>query len=152
MVNGTPEMDVTREAIDFAAGQILSSRRGSNRSSQGEENKGQDVNAGGYAVDKALQTVAQSAAIAIQDATDLLRNVSTEESVAIGAATARWISDPGNSEYVDIINKSVEMIERTARAYEVIGKTSSSVLRELMETQPENQNKPNGKKEEQGGH
>ena len=52
-----------------------------------------------------LASVNQSAAVAVQDATDLLRNISTIETTVIGIASAKWLADPANPSYEKIIKK-----------------------------------------------
>jgi hypothetical protein len=84
-----------------------------------------------YAVAKAVQSVAQTTAIAVQDAADLMRNVGTAETVAIGAATAKWIAQPSQVGYREIINKSLETIKATAAAFKDIGDAAVYVLNQL---------------------
>lgn len=78
-------------------------------------------------VAKAIQSIGQTTAIVIQDAADMLRNVSTVEVTAIGAATAKWIAttDP---QYKDIIEESINVINQAAAAYLTIGQNAYTVL------------------------
>jgi hypothetical protein len=64
------------------------------------------------AAGRAYQSVAQSAAIAIQDATDYLRNLSTISTTSIGVAIALLVAgDPkGNA------NKIIQTAEKVALA------------------------------------
>ena len=80
------------------------------------------------AVAKAVQSIAQTSAIAIQDAADMMRNISTVETTAIGVATAKWIANPTNQAYKEIIDKSISMIKDSAKAYGEIGKSVHEVL------------------------
>jgi hypothetical protein len=76
---------------------------------------------------KAAQSVGQTTAIVIQDAADMLRNVSTIETTAIGAATAAWLAtqDPA---YALIIETSMSVMEQTAALYLTIGTNAATVL------------------------
>ena len=86
------------------------------------------------AVAKAVQSIAQSAAVTVQDATDMMRNIATVEVTAVGAATAKWIADPSDPLYVEIINKSLETIREAAVIYERIGQKAASVLKEFQQS------------------
>ncbi len=48
------------------------------------------------AQDMMLASVNQSIALAIQDATDLMRNINTVETTVIGIASAKWLAEPAN--------------------------------------------------------
>lgn len=76
----------------------------------------------------ALQSVAQSAAMIVQDASNLFRNLSTIEATAIGAATAKWIETPENVAYLLIIEESQRVIQNAATIIEAAGKSASQVL------------------------
>ncbi|QDT96851.1 hypothetical protein [Gimesia aquarii] len=84
-----------------------------------------------YAVAKAVQSVAQTTAVAIQDAANLMRNISTEETVAIGVAMAKWIAEPEKVMYEKVINKSLDTIKETAKAFKEIGDSAVHVLQQL---------------------
>jgi hypothetical protein len=77
---------------------------------------------------KAVQSIGQTTAIVIQDAGDMLRNISTIETTAIGAATAKWIADPTQVQYVEIIAASLVGIAVVAEIYELIGTNAANVL------------------------
>lgn len=83
------------------------------------------------AVAKAVQSIAQSTAIAIQDGVDMLRNVSTVEVTAIGTATAKWIANPTMVVYKEVISTSVETIQDAAKAYKDIGQAAFEVLQQF---------------------
>lgn len=76
----------------------------------------------------AVQSVAQSAAMAVQDAANLFRNLSTIETTAIGAATAKWIETPENVAYLLIIEESQRVLQNAAALIETVGKSASAAL------------------------
>ena len=76
----------------------------------------------------AAQAVAQSMAILIQDSSDLFRNISTIESTAIGTATAKWLADPYNASYEQIIKSSTQVLTEVAKLVGTVGDTASKVL------------------------
>lgn len=78
-------------------------------------------------VAKAVQSIGQTTAIVIQDAGDMLRNVSTVEVTAIGAATAAWIATKQDV-YKNIIEESVKVINDAADTYLKIGQNAYAVL------------------------
>lgn len=83
---------------------------------------------GAQATGLAVQSVAQSAAMIVQDAGVLFRNLSTIETTAIGAATAKWIETPENVAYLLIIEESQRVIQNAAAVIEAAGKSASAVL------------------------
>ena len=84
---------------------------------------------------KAVQSIAQSAAISVQDATDMMRNLTTVEVTAIGVATAKWIADPNNAQYVTIIDKALDTLKETAIIYEKMGEKAANVLKQFQQNQ-----------------
>ncbi len=80
--------------------------------------------AGGLAV----QSVGQSMAIAVQDAVDLMRNIGTIETTAIGTATAKWIQEPENVFYPTIIASSTATLAAVAELLKTIGQNTATVL------------------------
>ena len=83
-------------------------------------------------VAKAVQSIGQTTAIVIQDAADMLRNVSTIETTAIGAATAKWIANPTDLSYVEIINQSITVMQQAAGLYLTIGQNAYTVLSQFQ--------------------
>lgn len=79
---------------------------------------------------KAVQSIGQTTAIVIQDAGDMLRNISTIEVTAIGAATAAWIATK-DKRYKDIITESMQVINDAAKAYLTIGTDAYKVLNQF---------------------
>jgi hypothetical protein len=96
-----------------------------------ETNASLDVSVGkdaeGHSSEKAVQSIGQTTAIVIQDAADMLRNVSTVEVTAIGAATAAWIATQ-NPAFKEIIQNSMEVMKFAADQYVTIGKNAQQVL------------------------
>lgn len=76
----------------------------------------------------AVQSVAQSMAIAIQDATDMLRNVSTIATTAMGVAAAKWIETPEMVLYKQIIDSAQAMIKTAAADFLTIGQDAATIL------------------------
>ena len=79
---------------------------------------------------KTVQSVGLTTAIVIQDAADMLRNVSTVQVTAIGAATAAWITtrDP---QYKAIIQDSIEVLNQAVATYLTIGRNAYEVLNQF---------------------
>ncbi len=78
------------------------------------------------------QSVAQSMAIAVQDAVDLMRNISAIETTAIGAATAKWIENPENPAYPVIIANSTTTLNASAALMKTVGENTASVLQQFV--------------------
>ena len=76
---------------------------------------------------KAYQSVAQSAAIAVQDATDSLRNISTISMTAMGVAIAQLIAT-GDSKYTTAIQQSTQMMTDAAAFFKAVGQDAAAVL------------------------
>jgi hypothetical protein len=78
-------------------------------------------------LDKATQAVAQSAAMAIQDATDNLRNSMTIATTAIGVAMSQFIAT-GDHGYKHVIDSAQDVIDKAAKQFKHIGTDSAEVL------------------------
>ena len=79
---------------------------------------------------KAYQMVAQSMAIAIQDATDHLRNISTISSTAVAVTTELMIANPDKfDQYSKIMDKAQGSITRATLSFEKIGKDAGHILK-----------------------
>ncbi len=76
----------------------------------------------------ATQAVAQSMAIAVQDSVDMLRNVTTIETTAIGMATAKWLEQPENPFYPVIITTSTATMTAVAEVMKTIGENTVTIL------------------------
>lgn len=78
---------------------------------------------------KAYQSVAQSTAIAIQDATDNLRNINTIGATVLGVAMAKALEDPATAEqYQPIITMAESMVASAAGNFLTIGQNAAQVL------------------------
>jgi hypothetical protein len=73
----------------------------------------------------------QSVAQAVETATDLLRNISTIETTVIGVASAKWLADPTNVAYKDIIDNAKENITFAVDNLTAVGTAGASVLSDL---------------------
>lgn len=80
---------------------------------------------------KAYQSVAQSMAIAVQDATDNLRNITTISSTAIAVCTQLMIAERKVDPYAEIIAKSQETLNSTVEIFEKVGTSSANILKEF---------------------
>lgn len=77
---------------------------------------------------KAYQSVAQSTSIAVQDATDALRNISTIATTAVGVAMAQYLAT-GDQKYANAISKAQELMQGATDDYAKIGTAAASVLK-----------------------
>jgi len=98
----------------------------------GEEEGEEGASASSLPYEQALglsvQSVAQSAAIAVSDATDMLRNVETVMTTAMGVAMAKWIETPENVFYEQIVTAASTAISTSAKNFEKIGTDAQAVL------------------------
>lgn len=77
---------------------------------------------------KSYQSVAQSTAIAVQDASDALRNIATLATTAAGVAMAQYLAT-GDDRYAAILDKSQSMLETATNDYLKVGNAAAEVLR-----------------------
>lgn len=78
---------------------------------------------------KAYQSVAQSSAMAVQDATDYLRNMGTMSTTAVGAAMAQLLADPQDYHlYKDVIDEAQGLVSKAADNFKTIGNDAAEVL------------------------
>ncbi|NCI49454.1 hypothetical protein GWC95_05935 [Sediminibacterium roseum] len=78
---------------------------------------------------KAYQSVAQSTAITIQDATDNLRNINTIGATVLGVAMAKALENPATaSQYDPIIKMAEGMVSHAASNFLTIGQYAAQVL------------------------
>ena len=80
---------------------------------------------------KAYQAVAQSAALAIQDAADALRNASTIAAAANGAALAQMLATPPNPAAAEALKAAQTMMTRAIADYAAIGAAAAAMLKEF---------------------
>ena len=77
---------------------------------------------------KAYQSVAQSTAIAIQDATDNLRNLNTISATAMGVSMAQFI-ETGDSKYAQAIELAQKMSTMAASNFMLVGTNAADVVK-----------------------
>ena len=77
---------------------------------------------------KAYQSVAQSMAIAVQDATDSMRNTTTMASTAMGIALAQFLATK-DATYLTAIESSQGMITSAAATLTTIGTSAGAILK-----------------------
>jgi hypothetical protein len=81
---------------------------------------------------RSVQSIGQTTAIVIQDAGDMLRNISTIETTAIGVATAAWVASEGTLvAYKDIIDEGITIMKAAADLYKTIGTNAYFVLNQF---------------------
>ncbi len=78
---------------------------------------------------KAYQSVAQSMAIAVQDATNYLENALIVSSSAIAVATAKMVAEQRVEPYDKIIAQAGKTIDMAAENFSDIGKKASDILK-----------------------
>ncbi|PQJ55648.1 hypothetical protein BTO01_22385 [Vibrio jasicida] len=69
----------------------------------------------------ATQSIAQSSAMALSDATDNLRNISSIGTTAIAVALSQFI-ETGDSKYLDGIDKANAVVDNAISNFSEIGK------------------------------
>lgn len=77
---------------------------------------------------KAYQAVAQSAAIAVQDAADALRNVSTIATTAAGVAMAQYLAT-GDEKYARVLTQTQTMMQGATEDFTRVGSAAANVLK-----------------------
>lgn len=79
---------------------------------------------------KAYQSVAQSAAIAVQDAADALRNVSTIATATAGVAMAQFLATKEES-YLKALQETQQMMTAATNDFAAIGKAATGILNDF---------------------
>ena len=77
---------------------------------------------------KAYQSVAQSSAIAVQDATDNLRHIMTISTTAIGTAMAEFIATK-NPFYLSVIKEAQGLVDTAAKQMVTVGESAAEVIK-----------------------
>jgi hypothetical protein len=77
---------------------------------------------------KAYQSVAQSTALAIQDATDNLRNINSISATAIGVSMAQFL-ETKDPVYIQAIETATKMSADAANTFMLIGTNAATVLK-----------------------
>ncbi len=80
---------------------------------------------------KAFQFVAQSAAMAVQDATDNLRNMSILSSTAIGVAMSQLMSSGDTKTWIPVIVAAQDIVKQSAADFKTIGLIAANVVNEF---------------------
>lgn len=80
---------------------------------------------------KANQMIAQSCAIAVQDAVDNLRNVNLICTAAIGVLTAKYVATK-DKDYPKMVVEVGKVATQAAENFADIGKKSAAVLKEFQ--------------------
>lgn len=82
---------------------------------------------------KAYQSVAQSSAIAVQDATDALRNIATIATSAAGVAMAQLLASPPpeQEKYLTVLKEAQTMMTQATNDYTAIGQAASAILQQF---------------------
>lgn len=77
---------------------------------------------------KAYQAVAQSTAIAVQDAADALRNATTVATTASGVAMAQFLAT-GEDRYAKALQLAQQMMAAATQDFSSIGAAAATVLK-----------------------
>ncbi len=77
---------------------------------------------------KAYQSVSQSSAIAVQDAADTLRNVSTMATTAMGVAMAQMLATGDVDTYSSIIEAADTMVKNSTVNFSAVGSNAGAIL------------------------
>ncbi len=77
---------------------------------------------------KAYQAVAQSTALAIQDAADTLRNLSTIATTAAGVAMAQLLAT-GDQKYATTLQEAQKLMQSATTDFSNVGTAASTVLK-----------------------
>lgn len=79
---------------------------------------------------KAKHSVAQTTAIAVQDAADTLRNLNTISTTAIGVAMSQ-LAETGDPKYLAVIEKAQEIMERGTKNFADLGDKASELAKKF---------------------
>lgn len=78
----------------------------------------------------AHHAIAHSSAIAMQDATDNLRNLNTLSTTAIGVALSQYVLT-GDPKYGEMIEQAQKIVSNGADNFEMVGTKVASVFKQL---------------------
>lgn len=78
---------------------------------------------------KAYQSVAQSTALAVQDATDALRNVSTMATTAAGVALAQILATGNVAQYQPTLDSAQTIMTNAIADFSAIGLAAGDILK-----------------------
>lgn len=85
---------------------------------------------------KAFNFVAQAAAMAIQDATDNLRNLSTMSTTAIGVAMTQLVSSGDLQTWGPVVKLAQTLVTSSAQDFSKIGTEAAEMLRKFPPANP----------------
>ncbi|MBB1487716.1 hypothetical protein [Oceanospirillum sediminis] len=80
------------------------------------------------AEDSARQSIAQSTALAVSDATDNLRNLNTLSTTAIGVALSQFI-ETGDPKYAGMIAEAQKIVTTGAENFNTVGQKATEVFK-----------------------
>lgn len=81
---------------------------------------------------KAYQYIAAASAMAIQDATDNLRNLTTISTTAIGVAMAQMLETPGQAAEMQKVIETAQRLQNDAALhFKQVGENVASLLKQL---------------------
>jgi len=80
-----------------------------------------------YGAGIAVQSISQSVAIAVQDASDFMRDIATIETTAIGVATKKMIAEK-NPLYIPIIEACQKVMTEASVYWVKVGKDGAQIL------------------------
>lgn len=78
----------------------------------------------------AQQAVAQSTAMAVQDAVDNMRNLNTLTTTAMGVALAQLLAT-GDPKYVQVIEESQKIVAKSAEQFAKVSADAAKVLKDF---------------------
>ena len=79
---------------------------------------------------KAYQAVAQSAALAIQDAVDALRHTTAIATSASGIALAQFLAS-GDPRYLEVLSQTQVMVTRAIEDFAAAGAAAAAIVKEF---------------------
>ncbi|MGF1714548.1 hypothetical protein [Photobacterium chitinilyticum] len=81
------------------------------------------------AANTAQQSIAQSTALALSDATDNLRNINTLSTTAIGVALNQLL-ETGDPKYYNVIEQAQKLVANGADNFGIVGEKIATVLQD----------------------
>jgi len=79
---------------------------------------------------KAYQAIAQSAAIAVQDAADALRGVTSLATAATGAALSQYLAT-GDPRFLEVLPQAREMVDGAIEDFSAVGTAAARLMTEF---------------------
>jgi len=84
---------------------------------------------------QAFVSVAQTTALAVQDAADHLRQVSTLSTTALGVALAQFLST-GDPRYLEAVTVAQGMVRRATEDFRTVGHAAADLLERFPASKP----------------